>query len=162
MDCKNDAQAGSGDTRSVVTRFIQDVRTGKRRERAFELMADVVVAHQVCSAAADVAMTRGPANYIAHVAEFEACWGAFELSVDELLVDGDKAYVRWTQTGHHVGSFDGEKPSGAPIRQSASAVYQVREGRIVHYWIQVDHFGLQQQLARIAAETALRSDLERA
>ncbi len=140
----------SADTREIVTRFIREVRSGGRREAARELMADAVVAHQLTSER-DEAISRSPEDYVGHVDHFKECWGDFELSIDELLVDGDKAYVRWTQVGRHLGSFDGEAPTGARLREIASAVYRVVDGRIAEYWIQIDRHGLARQLQTLGA-----------
>lgn len=109
-------------------------------------MAPVVLAHQVCAGAAQV-IDRSPANYAAHVHEMIEMFGAFSLSVDEMLVDGDKAYVRWTQHGRHLGVIDGYAPTGRPLETVGSAVYRVEDGLIAEYWIQQDAAGLSGQLA---------------
>ncbi len=64
----------------------------------------------------------------------------------EFLADGDRCYARWTQDGHHVGEVDGRAPTGRPVREVASAVYRVADGRIREYWIQIDRYGLMAQL----------------
>lgn len=140
----------SASTRSVVQAFIQQVRSGRDLQQVHATMAERVLAHQIVSEA-PATLHRSPANYRLHIEDFQRLWGAFELSVDEFIVEGDRAYVRWTQTGQHRASFDGEAPSGKPLREMASAVYRVQGGRIVEYWIQTDRHGLAQQLQAIAA-----------
>jgi predicted ester cyclase len=64
-----------------------------------------------------------------------------------LIASEDKVYVRWTQTGHHVGPLDGVAPTGRRVVQIASCVYRVQGAKIVEYWMQIDRAGLAAQLA---------------
>ncbi len=112
-------------------------------------MAPHVRAHQV-TAEAPTTVERTPADYAAHVEEMRAAYGDFDLVVDELLADGDRVFVRWTQTGRHVGEVDGFAPTGLTVVEFASAVYRVEGGRIAEYWIQVDRAGVEAQLRRNA------------
>jgi hypothetical protein len=74
-------------------------------------MAPVVLAHHVQSED-EVTIERSPDDYADHVREMTATWGGFDLSVDEFLVDGTRAYVRLTQVGRHLGPVDGRPPTG--------------------------------------------------
>ncbi len=91
-------------------------------------------------------MLRTPENYAAHVGEMLEMFGEFTFVVDELIVDGDRAYARWTQTGYHAGVIDGHQPTGASLETVDSAVYRVADGLIVEYWIQPEVAGLMAQL----------------
>ncbi|HEU4325149.1 MAG TPA: ester cyclase [Roseiflexaceae bacterium] len=133
----------------VVRAFFSEVRSGRDPDRAVELMAPLVLAHQVVSEE-PVTVERTPQNYADHVREMQAVFGRFELEISELLADGDRVYVRWRQTGRHMGEYDGFAPTGLPLVEIASAVYRVADGRIVEYWIQIDRAGLQAQLERNA------------
>jgi predicted ester cyclase len=134
---------------AVVRGFLQDVRSGRHPELADQYLAPTVLAHQVTSEGESV-VERTPANYEAHVHEFLTLFGAYRFEVTELLASGDRVYVRWRQEGRHLASFDGERPTGAPLVDISSAVYRVRGGKIVEYWIQTDRAGLQAQLQRAA------------
>lgn len=132
---------------SVVRSFFREVRSGAHPERAALYMAPQVVAHQVASEALPDAV-RTPHDYARHVRDFLDLFGTFDLEIIETLVDGDKVYVRWVQRGRHLASLEGETPTGAPVTDIASAVYRVRNGRIVEYWIQADRKGLEVQVRR--------------
>jgi predicted ester cyclase len=117
----------------VVKGFLDDVRSGRDPDAVTRYFASSVRAHQVTSER-DVTVVRTPAEYAAHVREFIALFGRFGFRVEEMLTDRDRVYVRWRQTGHHVGSINGEAASGAPLTDISSAVYRVENGRIVEYW----------------------------
>lgn len=133
----------------VVRLFFEEVRSGRNPDKALELMTDVVLAHQVKSEA-PVTVERSPQNYADHVREMQAEWGNFELEVQEMLAQDDRVYVRWKQTGKHVGVADGFAPTGLPVIEIASAVYRLENGKIAEYWIQIDRAGIRAQLERNA------------
>ncbi|MFG3697787.1 ester cyclase [Micromonospora sp. NPDC047620] len=75
-----------------------------------------------------------------------ASWGAFDLTIEEFLVDGARAYVRLSQVGRHLEPVDGIAPTGRTVRQINSVVYHVEDGLITEYWMQIDRAGLLAQL----------------
>lgn len=131
--------------KSVVTNFINLVRSGKAPQRANEFMAKQITAHQVVSGSNQI-IIRTPENYTEHVHEFLECYGQFELEVQELLADGDKVYVRWLQKGTHMTEIMGFAATKKPLNTLGSAVYRVEDGLIVEYWIQQENLGLLEQL----------------
>ncbi|MEU8521981.1 ester cyclase [Streptomyces sp. NBC_01216] len=137
--------------KDTVHQFLLQVRSGLHPDRAHRFMAGLVRAHQIVSEA-PVVVERTPQQYAEHVQEMLDAYGAFALTVDELIADGDRVYARWTQIGQHVGSVDHFPPTGAQITAMTSAVYRVEDGLIVEYWIQIDRHGITAQLERAAAE----------
>jgi predicted ester cyclase len=132
----------------VVRDFFAVVRSGHAPERAADFLAPAVIAHQVNAEDEAAAVQRSPANYAAHVREMKAAYGEFTIEISELITQGDRVYVRWRQEGTHVGEVDGFAPTHKRIVEVASAVYRVRAGMIVEYWIQIDRAGLRAQLER--------------
>ncbi|GAA2789037.1 hypothetical protein GCM10019017_38010 [Streptomyces showdoensis] len=139
------------DAKETVHQFLLQVRSGLHPERAGRFMADRVRAHQVESEAPAI-VERTPQQYAEHVREMLDAYGAFTLTVDELIAEGDRVYARWTQTGRHVGPVAGHPPTGAPVTAMTSAVYRVEDGLIVEYWIQIDRQGIAAQLQAPAAD----------
>lgn len=131
----------------IVRTFFEEVRSGHDLDYANRLMSAQVLAHQVISEE-EVTVTRTPSDYADHVREMIEAYGQFSLEIQELLAQGDKVYVRWRQTGTHVGEVDGYSPTGLPVIEMASAVYRVEDERIAEYWIQIDRLGIEKQLER--------------
>lgn len=125
-------------TRRVVTAFLREVRFGGEYSRVPELMAETVVAHQIESEH-DVTIERSRASYVEHVQELEAMWEESTVDVEEFLVDGARAYVRVSQVGRRRGL-------DRSIKQTSSIIFEVEEGLITRYWMQVDRAGLLAQL----------------
>ncbi|MCR8844100.1 ester cyclase [Paenibacillus sp. SC116] len=129
----------------VVRQFFEQVRSGKHPDFANQFMAEQVLAHQIESEE-EQTVSRTPKDYADHVVEMMDAYGHFSLEIQECLAAGDKVYVRWKQTGTHVGEVNGYQPSGLPVIQLASAVYRVENEKIAEYWIQIDREGIQKQL----------------
>lgn len=129
----------------VVRGFIEQVRSGQKPELVNQYLAPVVVAHQIVSGVSE-AIERTPENYRIHVEEFLEAYGSFELTIEEFLVQGQKAYVRWRQDGRHEGAIYGYQPTGLTLSTVGSAVYRVSDNQIVEYWIQQENQGLREQL----------------
>ncbi|MGZ9586722.1 ester cyclase [Paenibacillus marinisediminis] len=129
----------------VVQLFFEKVRSGKDPDAAHELMTERVLAHQV-TAENEETLERSPANYADHVREMIDVYGSFSLTIQELIEQDDRVYVRWKQVGTHVGDVDGYAPTGKPVVQIASAVYRVEQNKIAEYWIQIDREGIRIQL----------------
>ncbi|KLU58187.1 ester cyclase [Paenibacillus amylolyticus] len=131
----------------IVRTFFEEVRSGRNPDYASSVMAEQVLAHQVISEA-EVTVTRTPSDYTDHVREMIEAYGEFSLEILELLTQGDKVYVRWRQTGTHIGEVDGYSPTNLPVIEIASAVYRVENEQIAEYWIQIDRLGIEKQLER--------------
>ncbi|WP_336765353.1 ester cyclase [Paenibacillus sp. USHLN196] len=131
----------------IVRTFFEEVRSGRNPDYASSVMAEQVLAHQVISEE-EVTVTRTPSDYADHVREMIEAYGEFSLEIQELLTQGDKVYVRWRQSGTHVGEVDGYSPTNLPVIEIASAVYRVENERIAEYWIQIDRLGIEKQLER--------------
>lgn len=131
----------------IVRAFFEEVRSGRNLDYADTLMAEQILAHQVVSEE-EVTVNRTPSEYADHVREMIQAYGEFSLEIQELIVQGDKVYVRWRQEGIHMGEVDGYAPTHRPIIEIASAVYRVENERIAEYWIQIDRLGIEKQLER--------------
>lgn len=133
----------------IVRQFFEKVRSGLVPDTANLYMAEQVLAHQM-TAENETTVRRTPANYADHVREMIAAYGDFRLEVQELIAQDDRVYVRWKQTGTHIGEVDGFPPTGQTVIEIASAVYRIENDRIVEYWIQIDREGIRLQLQRNA------------
>jgi len=64
---------------------------------------------------------------------------------DEILESGRLA-AHWTMRGTHRGPFLGSPPSGKPVEVQGTLFARAQEGLIVEIWVQMDQFGMLQQL----------------
>jgi steroid delta-isomerase-like uncharacterized protein len=127
-------------TRETVERFYAELVNDQRFELFDELLTPDAVTHGDVDQPARDAFVG--ADRIVRSAFSDAA-----LHIDDVLVDGDKAAVRWTLTGTHDGDFHGTPPTGTSISVRATAVLRLRAGRIAELWQVIDVHSLLSQLA---------------
>ncbi len=57
--------------------------------------------------------------------------------IDEMIAEGDKVVVRWTQSGTHLGPFLDNPPTGKMVTYSGINIFRVADGEIKEdspYW----------------------------
>jgi hypothetical protein len=69
--------------------------------------------------------------------------------VDDLIVEGDKAVIRYTITGTHKGEFMGVPPTNKKVTLWVIVIERFAGGKIVETWERFDSLGLMQQLGVI-------------
>jgi predicted ester cyclase len=68
------------------------------------------------------------------------------VSLDELIGEGDRVFVRSTMTGTHDGDYKGIEPTGRHISAESAEVFRVVDGRFEGYWCLANVAGLMRQL----------------
>lgn len=58
--------------------------------------------------------------------------------IDDLIVEGDKAVVRWSMPGTHGGMFRGTPPNGRPVRVTGIDILRIENGKITARWDEVN------------------------
>jgi steroid delta-isomerase-like uncharacterized protein len=71
--------------------------------------------------------------------------------IEDIVAEGDRVVVRWSQTGTQSGNFMGIPPSGRNFTFAGIDVHRLRDGRMAEHWHVIDLFGLLQQLGAIPA-----------
>lgn len=73
---------------------------------------------------------------------------AFEphFSLEDVIAEGDRVVVRWTNSGTHVGEFMGIPPTGRSFSIAGIDIYRVENGRLAEHWHVIDMYGQMVQL----------------
>jgi steroid delta-isomerase-like uncharacterized protein len=70
-------------------------------------------------------------------------------TIEDLVAEGDRVVVRWTQRGEQVRGFLGLPPTGKPFTIAGIDIHRLRDGRMAEHWHVVDQLSLLQQLGVI-------------
>ncbi len=76
------------------------------------------------------------------------------MSLDELIAEGDKVFLRTTMTGTHDGEYKGLPPTGRHVAAETAEVYRIADGKFVGYWCLANVAGLMRQLTEEPAVPA--------
>lgn len=106
-----------------------------------------------------------PAQYIEHqyglpdtlegfkkaVAGLRAAMGDFHLTIDDMVVDGDKLWVRMTGRGVHRAPFAGVPATNKSFAITVFDVCRFENGKIVEHWGVPDRFALLHQIGALGS-----------
>jgi predicted ester cyclase len=75
----------------------------------------------------------------------------FQITVEDLIAEGDKVANRVTISGTFSGAFAGIPPTGQHATWTATGIYHIVGGKVVEVWEEVDMLGGFQRLGVIPA-----------
>jgi len=71
-------------------------------------------------------------------------------TIEDIIAEGDKVWVRVTYTGTHTGEWLGLAPTGNKITaMGAVDIYRIANGKLVEYWNVTDPMDFNKQLGII-------------
>ena len=79
---------------------------------------------------------------------------AVRFTIEDVIQDGDKLVVRWTNSGTHVGEFLGIPPTNKSFSVAGIDIYRLEGGRLAEHWHVIDQLSMLQQLGLIPTPEA--------
>jgi predicted ester cyclase len=73
----------------------------------------------------------------------------FKITIDEVVVSGDKVWARQRGGGTNLGSFAGHPPTGIKAFTDVIDLVRIENGKIVEHWGVPDQLGMMLQLGLI-------------
>jgi steroid delta-isomerase-like uncharacterized protein len=70
-------------------------------------------------------------------------------TIDDLVAEGDRVVVRWTNSGTHVGEFAGMPPTGRTFTIAGIDIYRVADGKLCEHWHVIDQLSMLGQLGQL-------------
>jgi steroid delta-isomerase-like uncharacterized protein len=96
---------------------------------------------------------RSPSMQMNGLDEYKHVYGIFtsafhdsELTIDDIIADGDKVMTRVTLRCTHDGELDGIPPTGRSLTVSAFTVFRIQDGKIFEENELLDEMGMMHQL----------------
>ena len=80
---------------------------------------------------------------------FHAGCPDLQITIDELLAEGDSVTKGWTYHATHTGDLAGIPPTLTRITMSGVELFRLEGGKIVECWLGYDNLSLMQQLGVI-------------
>ncbi len=72
-------------------------------------------------------------------------------TIEDVISEGDKLVVRWTNSGTHVGDFLGIPATNKRFSVAGIDIYRLVDGKLAEHWHVVDQLAMLQQLGLIPA-----------
>jgi steroid delta-isomerase-like uncharacterized protein len=129
--------------KSLVHRF-NDSFNANDLESAVTVFAPEAVVHN--SGAPDPLNVEGFKQF---GAVFRTAFPDGKLTIEDLIVEGDKVVSRVVYRGTHTGDMMGIPPTGKSVTVSAMIIDRFADGKIVESWRLFDQMAMMQQLGVI-------------
>ncbi|POX56254.1 hypothetical protein C3489_05915 [Streptomyces sp. Ru71] len=72
-------------------------------------------------------------------------------TLDDIIAEGDRVVVRWTNNATHSGTFLGIPPTGRTCTVAGIDIYRLDGNRLAEHWHVVDQLSMLQQLGLLPA-----------
>ena len=135
------------DIQAIIDRFIEELWNQRRLETADEILASDLVYHE------PIQTVLGLSQYRQYL---ETVWHAFpnaRFVQKDLLIDGQKASLRWTLQATHRGrhpSFP-VPATGSQIDMAGQTIFRLQNGKIVEIWMETDYSPIFRIVVGVAA-----------
>jgi predicted ester cyclase len=70
----------------------------------------------------------------------------FQMTIEDLIAEGDKVVNHMMMRGTHLGEFFGHPPTGKPVLAGGISIYTIRDGKIVTMASETNMLIMYQQL----------------
>jgi predicted ester cyclase len=70
-------------------------------------------------------------------------------TIEDIIAEGDKVWVRLSYTGTHKGDFMGLSPTENKITSKAVDIYRIVDGKLAEYWNVTDNINILRQVGAI-------------
>lgn len=82
---------------------------------------------------------------------FRTAFPDLEITIEEIIVEGDKVFDRATWRATHQDELMGIPPTGKQVTVQEMHIARIADGKVVERWFQWDALGLMQQLGAAPA-----------
>ena len=82
---------------------------------------------------------------------FRNAFSDFELTIEDVLTDGDKVAGRYTIRGTHSGELMGVPGSGNKVELGGQSFFRFQDGKVVERWQAMDGAALLTQIGALPA-----------
>ena len=131
--------------KAVIRRFVEEVQNKKNWEVYDELNDPEFVNH---SAPPGMEDREGSKQYLgAFLGGFPDC----QLTVDDMIAEGDQVVTKKTFSGTNTGEFAGMPATGKHVTLQYVDIMRVHDGRIIEHWLSMDQLSWLQQLGLLPA-----------
>jgi predicted ester cyclase len=120
------------ENKDLVRRYNQEIWNNHNLEKASEFMDGDFLAES-----------------IDHVRQFLAAFPDAQVTIEDLIAEGDKVVARLRASATNTGPFAGQPPTGRQVEIRSIRIYQIANQKFVDTWAIQDRLGLMEQLGLV-------------
>ena len=92
---------------------------------------------------------RGPDAFAETIRGLLQGFPDIQWTIEDLVAERDRVAVRWTWQATHQNAFRGFPATQKQVTDKAVAIYQFKNNKIIHAWIETDRLGVLQQIGAV-------------
>lgn len=92
---------------------------------------------------------KGPQAFAETIRGLRQGFPDIQWTIEDLVAEGDRVAARWTWQATHQNAFRGFPASQQRVTDKAIAIYQFKNNKIIHAWIETDRLGVLQQIGAV-------------
>lgn len=132
------------DNKAVVRRYYDEVLNQRNIDLLDELAVEDYVEHDPFPGQGN-----GLADLKARVAGLCGAFNPLHFTIEDVIAEGDKVVVRWTNAGTDSGGFMGIPATGKEFGIAGIDIHVARGAKLAEHWHVVDQLAQMQQLGLI-------------
>jgi steroid delta-isomerase-like uncharacterized protein len=83
------------------------------------------------------------------MADFKKSFPDYNVTIEDMIAEGDKVVTRGTYRATHKGMFRGVPATGKQITTTGINIWRIVDGKITEHWAESDSLGMLQQVGVI-------------
>jgi steroid delta-isomerase-like uncharacterized protein len=131
------------DNKTVARLWFEEVWNGRSTEAIDRRMSPQCIVHGLGDGGHDL---RGPAEFKPFHAAFTNAFSDLNMTIEDMIEEGDRVAVRWTVRGTHTGDSLGLPATKRTVAVSGMTIARIQNGKLVEGWNNFDVMGMMQQL----------------
>ncbi|WP_373500882.1 ester cyclase [Desulfococcus sp.] len=133
--------------KTVVRRIVEEIWNGKNHDRIDEFYAADFV--NVDPSSPEV---KNVGQFKQWVVEMNAGFPDEQVTIEDLIAEGDKVVKQWSAKATHTGNFMGIPPTNKKTNMRGITIYRIVEGKVKECVWSYDAYGFMVQLGVIPCE----------
>ena len=134
----------SEENKALIRRWFEEVWNQGNSKTIDELLDKNGVIHGLVDANGEP--VRGLKAFHEFHDQFHNAFSDLDISVDDIVAEGDRVVARCSVRGKHTGESLGFAATNAPIQFEGIAIVRIKDGKIVEAWNQFDFLEMNRQL----------------
>ena len=132
------------ENKALIQRWFEEVWNQGDANVIDELLAEDGVIHGLVDASGNPVY--GLEGFHTFHTQFRGAFPDINVSVDDVIAEGDKVVARCSVRGKHTGEHLGFEATNAPVQFEGVAIVRIKNGKIVEAWNHFDFLEMNKQL----------------
>ena len=129
---------------TLMHQWFDEVWNEKREAAIDEMLSEETVHHGLGGVEGEP--VRGIENFKSFHRNFLQVFPDLQVTVEDVVSDGEKMAARYTARGTHAGDGLGIAPTNRTVEFTGSGICSVKDGKFVEVWNEVDFMKMYSQL----------------